>query len=87
MYWREDFVETMKKVYRQGNDNEASDFKDSELLLQDFLNRYTDPSSSEPMKNCAFIAWSYEKIKRFDIKTGANIYSWLYNDQEATFFS
>jgi hypothetical protein len=56
VYWREDFVETMKKVYRQANDNEASDFKDSELLLQDFLNRYTDPSSSEPMKNCAFIA-------------------------------
>lgn len=33
----------MGKVYRQGNDDKASDFKDSELLLQDFINRYVNP--------------------------------------------
>jgi hypothetical protein len=35
----------MGKIYRQANDNKSSDFKDSELLLQDFINRYVDPNA------------------------------------------
>jgi len=45
VFWKADFLETLGKIYRQGNDNAASDFKDSELLLQDFINRYVDPNS------------------------------------------
>lgn len=48
-WWRYDFEDTMKKIYRQGNDNKESDFKDSELLLQDFINRYVDPEAKSPM--------------------------------------
>ena len=29
VWWTEDFKETMSKIYRQGNDNAASDFADS----------------------------------------------------------
>jgi len=43
----------MSKVYRQGNDNKASDFKDSELLLQDFVDRYVNPNDKSPMKKFA----------------------------------
>ena len=50
VFWKADFLDTLGKVYRQGNDNAASDFKDSELLLQDFIDRYVDPNSSSPMK-------------------------------------
>jgi hypothetical protein len=39
------------KVYRQANNHQASDFKDSELILQDFIDRYVDPSAKSPMKN------------------------------------
>lgn len=50
IWWQEDLRETLKKVYRQANNHHASDFKDSELLLQDFINRYVDPSVKSPMK-------------------------------------
>ena len=50
VWWQEDFKETLAKIYRQANDNAASDFKDSELLLQDFINRYVDPSAASPLK-------------------------------------
>lgn len=50
IWWQEDLRETLQKVHRQANNHHASDFKDSELLLQDFINRYVDPSSSSPMK-------------------------------------
>ena len=53
VWWRADFMETMHKIYRQGNDNKPSDFKDSELLLQDFISRYVDPSDESPMKKFA----------------------------------
>ena len=43
-------MDTLGKIYRQANDNSASDFKDSELLLQDFIDRYIDPQSPSPMK-------------------------------------
>ena len=52
LWWQCDFKDTLDRIYRQANDHAASDFKDSELLLQDFLNRYVDPSAKSPMKNC-----------------------------------
>lgn len=42
--------ETLGKVHRQANNHHASDFKDSELILQDFINRYVDPNAKSPMK-------------------------------------
>ena len=50
VWWKSDLTETLDKIYRQGNDNKASDFKDSELLLQDFINRYVNPTDVSPMK-------------------------------------
>ena len=49
-FWRFDFQDTISKIYRNANDNKESDFKDSELLLQDFINRYVDPNAESPMK-------------------------------------
>ena len=48
LWWCEDLRETLIRVHRQANDHKASDFKDSELILQDFISRYTDPESSNP---------------------------------------
>lgn len=50
VWWQEDFKETLAKIYRQANDNAASDFRDSELILQDFINRYVDPNAESPMR-------------------------------------
>jgi hypothetical protein len=50
VWWNQDFKETLAKVYRQANDNKASDFADSELILQDFINRYVDPNAESPLK-------------------------------------
>ena len=50
IWWQEDLRETLGKVHRQANNHHASDFKDSELILQDFINRYVDPSDTSPMK-------------------------------------
>lgn len=55
-WWACDFMETMKKVHRQANDNKESDFKDSELILQDFINRYVDPKAASPMKPFTTVA-------------------------------
>lgn len=44
VWWSQDFKETLAKVYRQANDHSSSDYKDSELILQDFINRYVDQS-------------------------------------------
>ncbi len=44
VWWKADFLETIGKVYRQGNDHKPTDFKDSELLLQDFIDRYVNPN-------------------------------------------
>ena len=41
--------ETVGKVARQANNHHASDFKDSELILQDFIDRYVDPAAKSPM--------------------------------------
>lgn len=45
--------ETLERVHRQANDHQASDFKDSELLLQDFISRYTNPSDAQPTSDDA----------------------------------
>lgn len=49
IWWQEDLRETLGKVSRQANNHQASDFKDSELVLQDFIDRYVDPSAKSPM--------------------------------------
>ena len=50
IWWQEDLRDTLGKVARQANNHHASDFKDSELVLQDFIDRYVDPSAKSPMK-------------------------------------
>lgn len=50
VWWSEDLKETLARVHRQANNHDSSDFKDSELLLQDFLRRYTDPESEHPLR-------------------------------------
>lgn len=64
-WWSLDLIDTMKKIHRQGNDNKETDFKDSELLLQDFINRYVDPKAKSPMKPFARIEWSSIRNNQF----------------------
>ncbi|KAM3138013.1 hypothetical protein pb186bvf_009908 [Paramecium bursaria] len=49
VWWYEDYKETLGRVHRQANDHEASDFKDSEIILQDFIKRYTNPKENRPL--------------------------------------
>ena len=42
--------ETLIRCHRQSFKNDASDFADSELLLQDFIRRYTDDTLQKPLK-------------------------------------
>jgi len=49
VWWFEDLKETLVRVHRQANNHEASDFKDSEVILQDFIRRYSDPSRPFPI--------------------------------------
>ncbi len=49
VYFLEDQKETLNYVHRQANDHKASDFKDSELMLQDFINRYSDSTDPKEM--------------------------------------
>lgn len=42
--WNIDFYETMKHVKRETNNNSPTDFKQSELALQSFINRWVDPA-------------------------------------------
>ncbi|CAD8208551.1 unnamed protein product [Paramecium octaurelia] len=49
VWWYEDYKETLCRVHRQANDHAATDFKDSELILQDFIRRYTNPNSARPL--------------------------------------
>ena len=53
IWWREDLKETLNKIYRQAHDHKASDFADSELILQDFIDRYVDPNAKSPMSQWA----------------------------------
>ena len=47
VYFQEDLKETLSKVHRQANEHKESDFADSELILQDFIRRYSDESRPE----------------------------------------
>ena len=47
VYFNEDLKETMASVHRQANNHDSSDFKDSELILQDFILRYSDPENPD----------------------------------------
>lgn len=49
MWYSMDLTETMKRVHRQSNTNNSEDFKDSELILQDFIRRYTDETQVLPI--------------------------------------
>ncbi len=49
VWWFEDLKETLVRVHRQANNHDASDFKDSEIILQDFIKRYSDPSKPYPL--------------------------------------
>ena len=45
-----DLKETLMRCHRQSYKNDATDFADSELLLQDFIRRYTDETEEMPLK-------------------------------------
>lgn len=49
VWFTADYNETMMRVHRQSFKNDASDFADSELLLQDFIRRYTDETAEKPL--------------------------------------
>ena len=50
IWFTADLQETLMRTHRQSFKNNASDFADSELLLQDFVRRYTDDASEKPLK-------------------------------------
>ena len=50
VWYTADLQETLMRTHRQGFKNDASDFADSELLLQDFIRRYTDDTEEKPLK-------------------------------------
>lgn len=50
VWYTADLAETMTRCHRQSFKNDASDFADSELLLQDFIRRYTDETEERPLK-------------------------------------
>ena len=49
VWYTADLQETMTRCHRQSFKNDASDFADSELLLQDFIRRYTDETQEKPL--------------------------------------
>jgi len=49
MWYKCDFKNTLKRVHRQSYFNTGEDFKDSELILQDFIRRYTDETQALPI--------------------------------------
>ena len=50
IWYSADLQETLIRCHRQSFKNDASDFADSELLLQDFVRRYTDDTLEKPLK-------------------------------------
>ena len=50
IWWSADLQETLIRCHRQSFKNDAIDFADSELLLQDFIRRYTDDTLEKPLK-------------------------------------
>jgi len=49
VWYAADLKETLMRVHRQSYTNTAEDFKDSELLLQDFIRRYSDETEEIPL--------------------------------------
>ena len=49
IWYTADMQETLLRCHRQSFKNDASDFADSELLLQDFIRRYTDDTALKPL--------------------------------------
>lgn len=50
IWWSADLQETLMRVHRQSFKNDASDFADSELLLQDYIRRYSDETDEKPLR-------------------------------------
>lgn len=50
VWYSADLQETLIRCHRQSYKNDASDFADSELLLQDFVRRYSDDTEKKPLK-------------------------------------
>ena len=48
-WFQMDLQETLARCHRQSFKNDGSDFADSELLLQDFIRRYTDETLEKPL--------------------------------------
>ena len=49
MWFQLDFKETINRVHRQSYKNSPEDFKDTELILQDFVRRYSDETQKLPL--------------------------------------
>ena len=49
VWYTADLHETLMRCHRQAYNNDSSDFADSELLLQDFIRRYTDETEEMPL--------------------------------------
>jgi hypothetical protein len=49
IWFTADLQETLVRTHRQSFKNDASDFADSELLLQDFVRRYSDDTLEKPL--------------------------------------
>lgn len=49
VWFTADLQETLIRCHRQSFKNDASDFADSELLLQDFVRRYSDDTLEKPL--------------------------------------
>ena len=49
IWYSADLQETLIRCHRQSFKNDASDFADSELLLQDFVRKYTDDTLEKPL--------------------------------------
>ena len=47
VYFHNDLTQTLDKVHRQANNHHTSDFKDSELVMQDFIRRHSDSNNPE----------------------------------------
>ena len=50
IWYTADMKETLMRTHRQSFTNDSADFADSELLLQDFIRRYTDDTEEKPLK-------------------------------------
>ena len=49
LWYKCDLHRTLERVHRQSFFNSGEDFKDSELVLQDFIRRYTDETQHLPI--------------------------------------